>query len=204
MPYVTLVDVADLEPEEAQADGRVQRSVRSRARIVDALIELVREGELLPTGEQVAARAGVGLRTVFRHFEDMDSLHAEIDARISGLARPLLSNPLRQGSLEQRVDALVQQRATLFEQIAPFKHSGNVQRWRSAFLQEAHTNMVRGLRRTLRAALPEVDGLPAPLQQAAELLTSFEAWDRLRNEQGLGRERAQDAVRSAVLALLSS
>ena len=38
-------------------DGRVQRGARNRERILDALLELVRAGELLPTAEQVAARA---------------------------------------------------------------------------------------------------------------------------------------------------
>ena len=35
-------------------------------------------------------------------------------------------------------------------------------------------------------------------------MTSFEAWDRLRTEQRLGRERAQAAVERAVLALLDT
>jgi AcrR family transcriptional regulator len=51
----------------------VQRGARNRAAIVAALLELVGEGELEPTAEQVAERACVGTRTVFRHFADMES-----------------------------------------------------------------------------------------------------------------------------------
>jgi len=52
-------------------DGRVRRSQRSRASMVQALFDLVGEGILQPTGQQVAERARVGLRTVFRHFSDL-------------------------------------------------------------------------------------------------------------------------------------
>ena len=58
--------------DKAEVDGRFRRSVRSRERILDALRELVSEGNLRPTGQQVAARASVSLRTVFRQFDDME------------------------------------------------------------------------------------------------------------------------------------
>ncbi len=188
--------------EETLSDGRAQRSARSRARIIEALLELVAEGELLPTGEQVATLAGVGLRTVFRHFEDMDSLHAEVQERLEHMVRPLLEEPIAESRLEERVAALVRQRANVYERIAPFKRSDGVQRWRSPFLQESHAKMVRRLRTHLRAVLPEVASCTPPAQQALEMFTSFEAWERLRSDQGLGRERAEEAVRRAVLALL--
>jgi AcrR family transcriptional regulator len=57
--------------------------------MVQALIDLVGEGVLQPTAQQVAARAKVGIRTVFRHFSDMDSLFAEIDERVRAQALPL-------------------------------------------------------------------------------------------------------------------
>ena len=68
---------SDAEPAP---DGRLQRSERSRQAIVQALLGLVGEGVLEPTAEQVAARADVGIRTVFRHFSDMESLFAEMSA----------------------------------------------------------------------------------------------------------------------------
>ena len=188
---------------EASADGRVQRSARSRARIAEALLELVQEGEPRPTGEQVAARAGVGLRTVFRHFEDMESLHAEVHRRVEALIRPLVETPPSGHTLEERLQGLLQQRAAAFERMAPFKRAGEIERWHSPFLQRRHTDMVRGLRANLRRALPEIDTAPAPLRQAVELLLSYEAWQRLRHDQGLGKERAQEVLRDSVLALLA-
>jgi len=71
-----------LEASGNGPDGRALRGARNRERIVEALLELVREGELLPTAEQVSQRAGVGTRTVFRHFDDMESLNSEVQAAI--------------------------------------------------------------------------------------------------------------------------
>ena len=48
-------------------DGRIQRSERSRETIVQAMLDLIGEGTLSPTAQQVAVRADVGVRTVFRH-----------------------------------------------------------------------------------------------------------------------------------------
>ena len=42
------------------------------------MLELVRAGAISPNAEEVAERAGVGLRTVFRRFDDMDSLYREM------------------------------------------------------------------------------------------------------------------------------
>ena len=118
--------------DKAEADGRFRRSVRSRERILDALRELVSEGNLRPTGQQVAARASVSLRTVFRHFDDMEGLYREMHERLEQEMRPLAAGPLVEGKLDQRVRALVRRRATVFERAAPFLRSGAIHRWRSS------------------------------------------------------------------------
>ena len=69
-----------IQPNEAATlaeqgqDGRRRRGQDNRARIVAAMLEIIHGGELSPGAEQVAQRADVALRTVFRHFSDMDSL----------------------------------------------------------------------------------------------------------------------------------
>jgi AcrR family transcriptional regulator len=59
-------------------DGRRQRSADSRQRILAAMRALIQEGKPDPAAEDVAQRAGVGLRTVFRLFRDMESVCAEM------------------------------------------------------------------------------------------------------------------------------
>ena len=186
------------------ADGRVRRGVRSREAIVAALMELVGRGVLQPTVQQVAERAGVGVRSVFRHFSEMETLYRAMDARLEAEARPLLAGAERGGSLDERVAALVRQRATFFERIAPFKRSGNLVRWRSPFLQERHVSMHRLLRADLLRWFPELSGAAPALVEAVDLATSFEAWERLRFDRQLGTKAATSAVETSVLALLRS
>ena len=64
--------------------------------------------------------------------------------------------------------------------------------------------MVRGLRGELMRWLPELSEASDETVAAVDLLTSFEAWDRLRIEQRLGRERARAVVESTVLALIEA
>lgn len=165
---------------------------------------LVGEGIIAPTAQQVAARAKVGIRTVFRRFSDMESLFAEMDGRLQAEVLPLLLDGRPEGRTAERARALVRQRVALFERIAPFKRSGNLKRQRSPFLQDRHALMVRGLRADLRRWLPELRESPADLVDALDLALSFEAWDRLRVEQRLSRARAQAAVERIVLALVDT
>jgi len=185
-------------------DGRVRRAQRSGQAIVGAFFALIGDGVLEPTAQQVAARAEVGIRTVFRRISDMESLFAEVDTRLVAEALPLLLDGRPQGGVRRRARAMLAQRIEFFERIGPFKRAANIKRWRSPFLRDRHARLVRGLRAELARWLPELADAPAAIADALELATSFEAWDRLRTEQALTRPRAQAAVEQTVLALLAS
>jgi AcrR family transcriptional regulator len=184
------------------ADGRVQRGERNRGAIVEAMFELVGEGALQPTAEQVATRAGVGLRSVFRHFRDMESLYAALDGKLRREAEPIVGQGAARGGRAARAHALVQGRVRLFERIAPYKRSANLSRQRSPFLDAQHRSLVLALRDHLMRWLPELGKAPREVVDAIELATSFEAWDRLRGDQRLSAARSQAAVEASVTALL--
>ena len=188
---------------EPASDGRARRAERSGHAIVEAVIALVGEGILEPTAQQVATRAGVGIRTVFRRFSDMESLFAEMSARIQTGAVPLLNGTEPAGDLRRRALDMVGRRVAFFERVAPYKRASNLKRWRSPFLRAGHAQLVRGLRDELLRWLPELRTAAAGLIEALDLATSFEAWDRLRTEQRLGRERAQATMEHMVLRLVS-
>ncbi|MGH0030804.1 MAG: TetR/AcrR family transcriptional regulator [Myxococcota bacterium] len=190
-------------PGNDVTDGRVQRSLRSRQRILDAMIELIQDGELQPTGQQVADRAGVGLRTVFRHFEDMETLFSELRERVEKELRPQVTPRPIAGSLDERLAAFARGRARAFERLAPYQRSERIHRWHSAVLQDAHATMLREQREHLLEALPEVEGVPPEIRQAIEVVTGFEFWDLLRSDQGLGVARAEETLRETTRALLA-
>lgn len=188
----------------APTDGRARRSARSRAAIETALFALVGEGVLQPTAQEVAARAGVALRSVFRHFSDLEGLFGSLDARLRLEVAPFVRDPRPGDSLAVRVRDLVRQRAVLFDRIAPYKRSGDLQRWRSAFVRSQHAQLARDLRGGLRRWLPELAEAPREIREAVEVATSFEAWERLRTEQRQSRARAVAVVERAVTVLLAA
>jgi AcrR family transcriptional regulator len=185
-----------------EADGRRRRGQNNRARIVTAMLEIIRTGDMSPSADQVAARADVGLRTVFRHFKDMDSLYSEMSIAIEDELRAVVVTPFRSTDWKDRVIELVDRRAFAFEKIAPFKHASEAYRHRSRFLDQDSGKLVMVLRQILVGELrpPLVDD---PLKvETLDLLLSFEAWSRLRREQGLSIETASQVLRAAVRRIL--
>lgn len=188
---------------EASADGRSRRSERSRATIVGAMLELVGEGTPAPTAQQVAERADVGVRTVFRHFSDMETLFAAMNDRLLREAAGLFVSEVQTGPVGDRIDALVTRRAKILGFFEPYHRADQALRSRSPFLQQQHRRSIDKLRADLERWLPEIKKLDADTRSALELALSFEAWERLRTDQRLGVRRAQNVLRRMTHALLS-
>ena len=186
---------------EDSADGRALRSERSRRKIVDALFELVGEGNPMPTAKQVAERADLGIRTVFRHFADMDSLFEEMAIRLRSEVKESLRAEIPVGSVRERLEELVNRRCQFYERVSPYWKGTEAQRSRSAFLTRTHQSEAPKLRTNLFAWLPEFRSLPVDLTDALEMTMSPEAWHRLRTEQKLGVKRATSAMRRAAFSL---
>lgn len=187
--------------ERTTSDGRALRSERSRKKIVDALFELVGEGHAMPTAKQVADRADLGIRTVFRHFDDMDNLFEQMHERLRTEIATLTHFEIPEGPTRVRLDELVRLRCQLFERTSPWWKATEAQRSRSPYLTRTHQSLAPKMRSNLFTWLPEFRALPTDLTDALELVISPEAWHRLRVEQKLGVKRAAVATRRAVFAL---
>jgi AcrR family transcriptional regulator len=190
---------------EATQDGRLARSARTRRAIVDALRSLHHDGDLRPTAPRVAERAGVSLRTVFQHFEDLESLLVEAGRVDYEIAIRYVRPVDRSATVEERLRQLIAQRGEMYEALAPV--------WRAARLQEPFSPQIRSnrdhLMQTGRDQLDalfgaELDRLPASRRDrtldALQVATSWATWESLRTEIHL----APAAAHKAVLALLSN
>ena len=76
-------------------DGRRQRRERNRDAVVDALLAIVADGDLAPSADAVAARAGLSTRSLFRYFDDVDDLCRAAIARQHERVAALLERPAR-------------------------------------------------------------------------------------------------------------
>src|SRR3954470_18279608 len=66
----TTPTVPGVTPTET-VDGRTARATRTREAVVSAVLDLVNEGNPKPTAREIADRAGVSLRSVYVHFDDL-------------------------------------------------------------------------------------------------------------------------------------
>jgi len=188
--------------ETAQIDGRRQRADQSRRRIAQAMLELVREGEITPSADTVADRAGVGRRTVFRLFNDMEGVYREMHAIMVSRLAPMFAAPFKSTTWRERLDELVDRRARMFEEMLPIKSAADAHRYRSEFLQNEHKKLTRLQRQTMLAVLPESIAAQTERIEALDLALSFEAWRRLRQEQKLPPRQAAMVLRRIVRALM--
>jgi AcrR family transcriptional regulator len=184
-------------------DGRVLRGERNRDAIVEALLALLAEGDVQPSARNIAQRAGVSLRTVFQHFNDIDSLYGAVAQRqVDRLWSKLDPLPTPDSPLDERLDAVVAQRVELFETIGPVRRAAVVMNSSSPALQRGLARSEAFLRRQIAETFgPELAG-DADRLAAADFATSWEAWDGLRRSSRRSVATATRVVRVLLLAVL--
>jgi AcrR family transcriptional regulator len=187
--------IADDTPHSS--DGRRRRSEQSRVRIVDAVMALVAEGHITPSAENVAARAGVGLRSVFRHFKDMESLYAEIwlsNLRFYEAARV----PFASADWRGKLDEMIERRTGIYEQLLPFKRASDAHRHESPTIEANQQAVSRAMRERLVQVLPAAIAGKPLVFEAMDMLLSFECWQRLRFEQQLDPVMARQLIANQI------
>ena len=186
------------------SDGRRQRSERSQTAIIEAALSLMDEGTLVPTAQQIADRAGVGIRSFFRHFADMDTLWAFADDMLISSYEALFEVENRTGALSDRVARAIDLYGSAFDKLRPIILCTHAHLWRSAKLRENYGWHQKRLRKELELWLPEVAALPRDRREAVHAVASFSMWHRLREFQGLSTKTSAEIVSSLVMDLIAS
>lgn len=194
----------DLRP-----DGRSLRRVRNRDRVIQALVELIREGDHDPGAAAIADRAGVSHRSVFRYFEDMGDLVREVIrsefTRVVGVAG---LGDIGVGSLADRIARLVHSRTTAYDMVYEISR---VARRRSGDVPAVAESLQRIdglLRREFEEHFaPELAAMP-DLQRETALdllvtITSFESFDLLRRSYGRADEQISQRWTAALELVLA-
>jgi AcrR family transcriptional regulator len=192
---------------ERDTDGRNRRRLHSFDRAVDAVLDLIGEGNRAPTAQQIAARSGISIRTVFRLTSDVDSLHAAAVSRQVERLAPLYVALDGEGPLPVRINALVENRASIFETIAPVRRVAERLAASSATIADGLTRSHQLLRAQVREVFAtELGHLPSGRRRdvlnAADVASSWEAWDQLRRRMGLSRLESARATRELLGGIL--
>ena len=186
----------------SKPDGRRLRSNRSRQLIIESMLELIKQGNLVPTAQQVADHANVGIRSVFRHFEDMESIFETASELCHTEYRGLFIGGDRSGSLQERILHATECHANAYETMSNMILSGSARQWNSEVLQKSYIAYQHQLRRDLDEWLPELESLTESKRQAVDGIASFEMWHRLRNIQFLDKTDSIKIIVEMLKALI--
>ncbi|MEM9177924.1 MAG: TetR family transcriptional regulator [Myxococcota bacterium] len=191
------------------SDGRHARSERTREAVAEAMLDCFEDGLLRPGAGEVAARAGVSTRAVFRHFENMDALvEAAATLQLERLAGQLPPFAF-EGTREQRVEALVTRAAYGFERTTRVRRAAELLEPFSEAVQDRYAWLRSEVRRSLRRAFAEeLRGLSERERRektaALRALLSFRYWEELRRHERLSVASAKRVLVSAIHSLLET
>lgn len=189
---------------ETAVDRRLARGEETRRRLAEAMIALLEEGVPQPSAREIAERAGVSLRLVFHHFEDMEQvLRAAVAVQVSRHWNRL--HPVDPSlPLGERVERIIRQRETLYEAIAPVRRAAARAELESPTiateLSRARRQLRRGLEATFEAELHSASH--DERLDALDVAGSWETWDLLRTRMGVGRAMARRVVARMMTSLL--
>jgi hypothetical protein len=182
-------------PEET--DGRRLRRSLNRQAVVDALLDLYDEGNLRPSTDEIAERAGISPRSLFRYFEDTEDLARDAMARQQMRVLPLLGITVAaDASLKDRIQAIVDQRLRLFSKTMG---AATVHRLHVPFNEEMARHLVTSraiLRSQVRTLFtPELTALSDERAEAAlataDVLLSFESYCHLTSQPDIDNDEAR-------------
>jgi AcrR family transcriptional regulator len=170
---------------DAVTDGRRLRREQGRLAVVDAVIDLMLDGDSIPTADQIAARAEVSVASVHRYFSSLGELRQiGLQRYFERIGHLLDIDAIADGPLDQRIDRLVEARLAFYETT---KRVGRHAR-RQAPQIPALAETLQMVRSTLTDQIaqhfePELASLsPTEVGDRVAVistLTSFEAWDQL-------------------------
>lgn len=176
------------------ADGRRARSERSRQQIIDALFELVQSGEMKPSAARVAESADVSLRTVFRHFEEIDDLYREMAHQCRERLLPAFDKPYKSTKWKDQLFEHAERRIQVFEEIMYLRICTESRRFKSDILMADYQRHFEMEREGLDKVLPNKIKRTRKIVASLDIALCFESYRRLRQESGFSVGETRDSI----------
>ncbi len=190
-------------------DGRRARRDRNRERVVDAILELYREGDLRPSVNAVAERSGVSHRSVFRYFDDLGELcRVAVERQFMAIFDLWVVPDTGIGPLDERVERLVEQRLTLYDAAASVWRVGQTRApFEPVLARNLEQTAAVNVEQMKQHFANELDGLdPDRAEFVAEALAamcSLDVIDLLRHVRELDRPTTAEILSSMLSAVLA-
>ena len=192
---------------QVQHAGRGDRVARTREAIVSSTLTLAMEGEVAPIVRDIAKLAGVSARTVFQHFADTAELYVAVLGRVlTGLRGE--AQPAPAGALDERISAVIGQRAGRYEKLLPMWTFVETLQRRSSEAGEQVSKLYASNREQLAECFgEELTTLPGEKRErtlnALAMALTPESWIVLRERLGLTVDQAREEWRFIVKAIFN-
>lgn len=190
--------------EILQADGRRQRSQRSHEKILRAYWELMLRGDMEPSAAAIAEHAGVGLRSVFRHFEDLDTLLLELMSLSYDEVMPQFLKPLKSINWKDKILELVERNVEIWERIKVPHTAGELGRFKSQILMDDYKRYRNLEISAIRAILPKDINNYDNVLFALDSTLSFSTMRRLREDRKLSIPKVKNIMSLLVKSILET
>lgn len=201
-PKLVVVKDENKSRAASQSDGRRQRSQRSRDKILKACWELMLNGDMKPSAAAIAKHAGVGLRSVFRHFEDLDTLLRELMALIYEEVTPEFMTPLKASHWKDQLLELMERNVMIWERIRVPHTAGEIGRFKSQVLMDDYQRSRNLEISGIKAILPkDIDNYENVLL-ALDASMSFSTMRRLREDRKLSIPEVKTVMTFMVQSIL--
>ena len=186
--------------DTSELDGRRARRALNREAVLNALEELWREGNFDASSNDVAERAGLSSRSLFRYFDDIDDLiRSAIDRSLERFAPLAVVPTTPDRPTDEKVTALCDALDRLFSAAGMAAHAARATSHRNPLVAARIEATRNALRENLaRLFGPELATTAPGTLDIVSALTSYEAWELLhrgsKREQAVAREGLEHAL----------
>lgn len=194
-------DLKIVENKE-QSDGRRQRSQRSRQKILEAMWELMLEGDMDPSAADIAEQAGVGLRSVFRHFEDMETIHRELVLLAEAKVTPHMMQPFRSRDWKGQLIELVSRTVDLWDPLLVPHTAVETRRFKSDILMDDYKRSRMKELSAIKAVLPVDIPNHETVLLSLDAILCFSNIRRMREERNLSVAKTKAVMTHLVDAII--
>jgi AcrR family transcriptional regulator len=197
-----------MSPRKYDMTRRASAAAQTRRRIIDATRALHTEQGIGATSwDDIAARAGVGVGTVYRHFPSLDELVpacGEISMQIVALPDPQGVRSLFDGvdAPAERIERLVREAFAIYERGAPELRVIRNEHDVHPHVTEAGQELEASLTALVDAAVEPSRITPAD-RAVVRAMVDLGTWQALR-DRGLGPAEAVDAVSQMLAARVAN
>ena len=169
-----------------EVDGRILRSQKSQNIILESIINLIINGNLYPTAEEVAKESGIAIRTVFRHFDDMETLLMKVDESINLKVINDEKEIKLESPLKTRLSLIIDERIYYYDKYENIMIATITQLPKYKILQKRYPEYQKLLRKRTERIIPEILSLKSTDQEFLDASLSFGFYQRLKF-QGLNK-----------------